>query len=89
VLRIDRLERRVLRLESDASLLSVERLDRRLVRGLVVTGERNDDVAVSRLLRATHDDEVAVEDAGLESPLTRSRKSPRRFSGTASSSSMF
>src|SRR5581483_9461288 len=40
VLRVDRLERAVLRLQPDAALLAVERLDRRLVRGLVVACER-------------------------------------------------
>ena len=38
----------------------------RLVGRLVVAGERDDDLAVARVLRALHDDDVAVEDAGVD-----------------------
>src|SRR5581483_10631528 len=64
--RIERLHRRVLRLQADAVLLAVERLHRRRVERLVVAGERDDDLAVPRVLRALHDHEVAVEDARLD-----------------------
>ena len=64
VLRVDRLERVVLGLEPHAAVcLSEETLQRRLVGRLVVTGERDDDVAVSRVLRPLDDGDVAVEDA--------------------------
>src|SRR4051794_15556827 len=66
VLGVDRLEGGVLRLEADAVLLAIERLDRRLVGRLVVTGEGDHDVAVARGLLALHDHEVSVEDAGLD-----------------------
>src|SRR4051812_40105257 len=66
VLGIDRLERCVLRLEAHAAVLAIERLHRGLVGRLVVTGERDDDVAVAGVLRPAHHDEVAVEDACLD-----------------------
>src|SRR3954471_8885768 len=66
VLRKDRLEGAVLRLQPDPALLLVERLDGRLVGGLVVTCERDDDLAVPRILRPAHDDDVAVEDARFD-----------------------
>src|SRR5206468_1759527 len=46
--------------------LAEEGLDRRLVRRLVVTGERGHDVAVPRVLLPAYDDEVAVEDPGVD-----------------------
>ena len=44
----------------------MERLHRRLVRRLVVADERHDDVASTRVGLAVDDDDVAVEDAGLD-----------------------
>ena len=61
--RVDRLERLVLGLQPDAAVLAEEALHGRLVGGLVVARERDDDLAVARVLLAAHDDEVAVEDA--------------------------
>ena len=46
VVGVDRLERVVLRLQPDAAVLAVERLHGRLVGGLVVADERDNDVAV-------------------------------------------
>src|SRR5215470_11855793 len=66
VLSVDRLERGVLGLQPDAAALAEEPLHRRLVRRLVVAGERDDDLAVPRVLSTPHDDDVAVEDAGLD-----------------------
>src|SRR5918995_1493792 len=63
---VDRLERRVLGLETDPVGLAVEGLDRRLVRRLVVAGERDHDLAVPRRVLAAHDDDVAIEDPGLD-----------------------
>ena len=53
---VDRLELVVLGLQADAAVLAEEALDGRLVGGLVVAGERDDDVAVLRGLRAADDD---------------------------------
>src|SRR3954447_4255034 len=53
---VDRLERRVLRLQPDAAVLTEEPLHRRLVGRLVVTREGDDDLAVPRVLRPPHDD---------------------------------
>ena len=63
---VDRLERGVLGLQPDPAVLAVERLDGRLVGRLVVAGERDDDLAVPRVVLAAHDDDVAVEDPGLD-----------------------
>ena len=58
---------RVLRLEADAAVaLAVERLHGRLVRRLVVTDERDHDIAASRVVAPLDDDRVAVEDPGLD-----------------------
>src|SRR5438045_618706 len=46
--RVDRLEELVLRLQPDAAVLAEVALDRRLVRALVLTRERDDDLAVRR-----------------------------------------
>ena len=66
MLRVDRLERLVLGLEPDAVGLAEEALAGRLVGRLVVAGERDDDVAVPRVLLPAHDDVVAVEDARVD-----------------------
>src|SRR5262245_19354490 len=44
----------------------MERLDRGLVRGFVVADERDHDLARSRIRLLAHDDDVAVEDPGLD-----------------------
>ena len=67
VVGVDRLERGVLGLEANAAVgLAVEGLDGRLVRGLVVPDERDDDVAVAGVVAALDDDRVAVEDPGVD-----------------------
>jgi hypothetical protein len=65
MIRVDRLELVVLGLEPDATVLTEEALHGCLVGDLVLTGERNDDLAVAGVLPALDDDEVAVEDAGV------------------------
>jgi len=66
VLRIDRLQRLVLRLQSHAAALTEETLHRRLVGGLVVAGECNDDVSVSCGFGFAHNEDVAFEDPGVD-----------------------
>src|SRR5262249_24891985 len=66
VLGVDGLERVVLGLEPDASVLAVEGLDGRLVRGLVVTRERDHDLAVAGRLLPRDDLEVAGEQPGMD-----------------------
>src|ERR1700722_3749289 len=61
VLGIDRPERAVLGLQPDPSLFAVERLDRRLIGGLVVARQRDHDLAVPGVLGPLHDHEIAVE----------------------------
>src|SRR5262249_13205018 len=63
---VDRLERRVLGLQSDAAALAEKPLHCRLVGRLVVAGEGDDDLAVACVLGTPHDDDVVVEDAGLD-----------------------
>src|SRR3977135_107109 len=60
---IDRLHRRVLRLQPNPVCLAIEGLDRRLVGRLVVASQRDDDLTVPGFLCTLHDHEVAVEDA--------------------------
>src|SRR5207248_11367534 len=62
---VDRLECVVLRLQADAPTLAEEALHGRLVGRLVVACERDDDLPVPGVLSALHDDDVAVEDAGV------------------------
>src|SRR5207247_1642874 len=61
VRRADRLVGRVLRLQPDASVLAEEPLDGRLVRGLVLADERDDDVTVARVLLAAGADVAPLE----------------------------
>ena len=64
---IDRLERGVLGLEANTAVrIATERLDRRLVRRLVVADERDHDLAVAGVVLAAYDDEVSVEDPGID-----------------------
>ena len=67
MLRVEGLERAVLGLEADAAVaLAVERLHGRLVGRLVFADERDHDVADAGVVLAADDDDVAVEDAGLD-----------------------
>ena len=92
---VDRLERVVLGLQADAAVLAEEALDRRLVGGLVVAGERDDDLAVAArpaARRTTTKSPSRMPASIIESPLTRRRNSspPRASgSGTARYSSTF
>src|SRR5712691_1703250 len=63
---VDRLERVVLRLQPHALVLAEEARHRRLVRRFVVSDERDHDLAVPSVLLLTDDDDVAVEDAGID-----------------------
>ena len=67
MLRVEGLEPRVLGLEPDSPVtLAEEGLNRRLVRGLVVADEGDDHVSSARVRLLAHDDDVAVENAGLD-----------------------
>src|SRR5688500_7957023 len=66
VVGVDRLEKLVLGLEANTAGLAVERLHRRLVGRLVVARERDHDLAVASLLGTLDDEDVAVEDAGVD-----------------------
>src|ERR1700693_3070913 len=66
MLRVDGLERVVLRLEPDAAVVAEETLDGGLVRRLVFARKRDDDVAVLRILLPADDHDVAVEDACVD-----------------------
>ena len=75
MLGVKRLERAVLRLEADSTvLLAMERLDGGLVRGLVLSDERDDDIALARVILPADDDDVPVENAGLDHRLALDTK---------------
>src|SRR4029077_15877156 len=66
----DRLHRVVLGLEADAASFAEEPLDGRFFSRVVLAGQRDDDIAVLRVLLAADDDVVAVEDARVDHRLT-------------------
>ncbi len=63
----ERLERAVLGLKPDPAVaLTVEGLDGRLVGSFVFADERDDDVTLARVVLPMDDDDVAVEDSGVD-----------------------